>query len=97
MYDRTSLVYLLCVSILETVLIYVLIPLVFVLFVGFLSYLGKPVAGTRPAHYDLTREWKHAPMLWSATDEVTTYGKHGGHAAIESGVDLIGGRASGKF
>ncbi|KAA0022892.1 aa3-type cytochrome oxidase subunit CtaJ [Antrihabitans cavernicola] len=86
-------------SILETVLIFVLIPVVVIAFVGAIAMRGKPVAGTRPAHFDLGSRWTHAPMLFSATDEITVSGHHGGgHAAIEAGsADLIGGRAHGRW
>lgn len=90
-------------SILETVLIFVGIPLVIYGAIAGLSFLGKPLPGEKPVHYDLGQPWTQPPVLWSATDEVTTHGhddtaSHGHHAAIEStGVELIGGRASGKF
>ncbi|MET7767272.1 hypothetical protein [Nocardia sp. NPDC005366] len=90
-------------SILETVLIFVGIPLVIYGAIAGLSYLGKPLAGDKPAHFDLGQKWTQPPVLWSATDEVTGHGhhteaSHGGHAAIEAAeADLIGGRASGKF
>ncbi|WP_225726949.1 MULTISPECIES: hypothetical protein [unclassified Nocardia] len=91
-------------SILETVLIFVGIPLVIYGVIAGLSFLGKPLAGEKPTHFDLGQEWTAEPVLWSATDEVTGSGhhdsgsSHGSHAAIESAAaDLIGGRASGKF
>ncbi|GAB2675910.1 aa3-type cytochrome oxidase subunit CtaJ [Nocardia goodfellowii] len=103
-------------SILETVLIFVGIPLVIYAAIAGLSYLGKPLAGEKPAHFDLGQKWTQPPVLWSATDEVTGHShhpvptphvgstdydpqeSHGTHAAIEStGVELIGGRASGRF
>ncbi|MCM6777674.1 hypothetical protein NDR87_29540 [Nocardia sp. CDC159] len=91
-------------SILETVLIFVGIPLVIYAVIAGLSYLGKPLPGEKPVHYNLGDKWTADPVLWSATDEVTGSGHghadpaHGSHAAIESArVDLIGGRASGKF
>jgi len=90
------------VSILETVLIFLGIPLVIYAAIAGLSYLGKPLPGEKPVHFDLGQKWTHAPVLWSATDEVIGNGhhaavSHGGHAAIESAQELIGGRASGKF
>lgn len=91
-------------SILETVLIFLGIPLVIYAVIAGLSFLGKPLPGEKPVHYDLGKKWTAEPVLWSATDEVTTFGhgvaesSHGHHAAIEStGADLIGGRASGNF
>ncbi|GAA4475511.1 hypothetical protein GCM10023094_13100 [Rhodococcus olei] len=86
-------------SILETTLIFVGIPVVVTAIIAGLSYLAKPVAGDTPEHYSLDKEWTHKPVLWSAVDEVTTRpGHHGGHAAIEAGsADLIGGSASGRW
>lgn len=90
-------------SILETVLIFVGIPLVIYAVIAGLSYLGKPLPGEKPVHFNLGDKWTAGPVLWSATDEVTVYGhhiadhSHGTHAAVESGAELIGGRASGKF
>ncbi|ATL66455.1 aa3-type cytochrome oxidase subunit CtaJ [Nocardia terpenica] len=91
-------------SILETVLIFVGIPLVIYAVIAGLSFLGKPLPGEKPVHYNLGDKWAADPVLWSATDEVTATGhdvtesSHGSHAAIESArTDLIGGRASGKF
>ncbi|WP_067828818.1 aa3-type cytochrome oxidase subunit CtaJ [Nocardia inohanensis] len=91
-------------SILQTVLIYVGIPLAIYLVIAGLSFLGKPLPGKKPAHFALGQQWTEPPVLWSATDEVTGSGhhgadsSHGNHAAIESAqADLIGGRASGKF
>ncbi|WP_067999055.1 aa3-type cytochrome oxidase subunit CtaJ [Nocardia pseudobrasiliensis] len=91
-------------SILETVLIFVGIPLVIYAVIAGLSFLGKPLPGEKPVHYSLPDTWTADPVLWSATDEVTGSGhhhaesSHGDHAAIESArADLIGGRASGKF
>lgn len=95
-------------SILETVLIFVGIPLVIYGVIAGLSYLGKPLPGEKPVHYDLSQKWTSSPVLWSATDEVTGAGhyditetSHGDHAAFASlestQVALIGGRASGKF
>ncbi|MFQ6396844.1 hypothetical protein ACLMAJ_25690 [Nocardia sp. KC 131] len=90
-------------SILETVLIFLGIPLVIYGAIAGLSFLGKPLAGDKPVHYDLGQKWTQPPVLWSATDEVTSRGhhgesQHGSHAAIESAeAELIGGRASGKF
>ncbi|MET9487888.1 MULTISPECIES: aa3-type cytochrome oxidase subunit CtaJ [unclassified Nocardia] len=91
-------------SILQTVLIYVGIPVAIYLVIAGLSFLGSPLPGKKPDHYELGAKWTQPPVLWSATDEVTGAGHHdaesahGNHAAIESAAaDLIGGRASGKF
>ncbi len=108
-----SIVYRWTVSILETVLIFLGIPLVVYGAIAGLSYLGKPLPGEKPSHYDLGQQWTAAPVLWSATDEVTnafhheraeeSHGHHaesahGHHAALEAPkAELIGGRASGKF
>jgi hypothetical protein len=86
------------VSILETVLIFVVLPTAITAVVAALSMLGKKYAGTAPTHYDLRAPWTHEPVLWSAADEVTTHTHHGGHAAIEAApANLIGGTASGKW
>ncbi|MFC4127472.1 aa3-type cytochrome oxidase subunit CtaJ [Nocardia rhizosphaerae] len=90
-------------SILETVLIFVGIPAAIYFAIAGLSYLGKPFPGDKPAHFALGQKWTHPPVLWSATDEVTSAGhhtaeSHGSHAALEAAdAELIGGRASGKF
>lgn len=89
-------------SILETVLIFVGIPLVIYAVIAGLSFLGKPYPGEKPVHYNLGDKWTADPVLWSATDEVTGHGyhdtSHGTHDAIESAEsNLIGGRASGNF
>ncbi|MBJ8342377.1 hypothetical protein JGU71_26140 [Antrihabitans sp. YC3-6] len=85
-------------SILETTLIFGGIPLLVIAVVGGLSYLSNPIPGKHPEHYDLGKSWTHAPVLWSATDEVTSHGHHGGHAAIAAApADLIGGKGSGKW
>ncbi|MCX4099320.1 hypothetical protein [Nocardia sp. alder85J] len=86
-------------TILETVLIFGGIPLVIYAVIAGLSYLGKPLPGEKPVHYNLGDQWTADPVLWSATDEVTSFGHHASHddhAAITAG-DLIGGRASGKY
>ncbi|GEM31187.1 hypothetical protein AB0H58_14545 [Nocardia neocaledoniensis] len=90
-------------SILETVLIFVGIPAAIYFAIAGLSYLGKPFPGDKPAHFALGQKWTHRPVLWSATDEVTSAGhhtaeSHGSHVALEAAnAELIGGRASGKF
>lgn len=86
-------------SILETTLIFVGIPVVVIAVLAGLSWVAPRGASPRPARYTLDKEWTHEPVLWSAVDEVTTRpGHHGGHAAIEAGsADLIGGSASGRW
>ena len=49
--------------------------------------------GNHPRTYTLSEPWTHAPILWSATDEVVPGGHHG-HGAPEFSV---GGGASGKW
>ncbi len=97
------------VSILETVAIFAGIPLGIYLIIAGLSYLGKPLPGEKPVHFDMSQKWTSAPVLWSATDEITGHGhsydagesSHGSHVAfdaLESPKEaLIGGRASGKY
>ncbi|MBO0854343.1 MAG: hypothetical protein J2P18_11295 [Nocardia sp.] len=86
-------------SILETVLIFLGIPLVIYAIIAGLSFLGSPYPGKKPAHYELGQKWDSAPLLWSATDELTVPAHLAGHhgASESAGADLIGGRASGKF
>lgn len=85
-------------SIFETVLVFVVIPLVIYLVIAGLSMLSKKYPGTAPRHYDLRSQWTHRPVLWSAVDEVTTHGHHSGQAALPAApADLIGGTASGKW
>lgn len=87
------------VSILEVVLIYVGIPALITAFFAGASFLGKKTPGPVPPAFHLGEPWDHAPILWSAVDEVTVRGGHHGSAhAIEAGsADLIGGTASGKW
>lgn len=81
-------------SILETSLIFGVIPIAIVGIIGALSYLADRQPGLTIRSYTLSEKWTHAPILWSATDETTPYGGHGDtHASIES----IGGSASGKW
>ena len=97
-------------SILETVAIFAGIPLGIYLIIAGLSYLGKPLPGEKPVHFDMSKKWTSAPVLWSATDEVTAAhghsydageSPHGSHVAFDSleapQNALIGGRASGKY
>ncbi|EOM76463.1 hypothetical protein DW322_16915 [Rhodococcus rhodnii] len=84
-------------SILETVLIFVGIPLLITLVIAVLSMsLGKKTVGAVPKPYRLDTPWTHGPVLWSAVDETVTR-HHGGHHAVESGAELIGGSSSGKW
>ncbi|RVW05483.1 aa3-type cytochrome oxidase subunit CtaJ [Rhodococcus xishaensis] len=82
-------------SILETALIFVGIPLLVVAIIGLLSLRGRRLANPQPAAYRLGEQWTRGPILWSATDEVTTHGHHAAHTALDA--DLIGGTASGKW
>ncbi|NLU83999.1 hypothetical protein [Rhodococcus sp. HNM0569] len=85
-------------SILETVLIYVGIPLLITAVIAGLSFTGRKTAGPVPKPYRLTQSWTHAPVLWSAVDEPVTHAHHGGHHAVDAApADLIGGSASGKW
>lgn len=94
-----SLGYLWRVSILETTLIYVGIPVVIIAVMGALCYPAPRDPSPRPARYTLDKKWTRQPVLWSAVDEVTVRpGQHGAHAAIAAGsADLIGGSASGRW
>lgn len=83
------------VSHLETVLVFVGIPVAIYAVVAGLSYLGKPYAGKKPAHYRLGQPWTHGPVLWSATDEVTLPAHLQGHDHPAN--EQIGGRAHGAW
>ena len=55
--------------------------------------------GSRPATYSLSQPWTHAPVLWSANDEVIPDPGHGralgdGHGET---VLSVGGGASGGW
>jgi hypothetical protein len=84
------------VSILETVLVFVGIPVVVTAVIAGLSYLGKPYAGKRLPHYQLGEEWTHQPVLWTAVDEVTLPAHAAAHHA-DAPAELIGGRAHGAW
>jgi len=91
--------YLFRVSILETTLIFVGIPLLIVLVFGALSWPASRTAGPVPSDdpYKLGDKWDHDALLWTATDEVTAHSRaHHGHAA-GTPAELIGGTASGKW
>lgn len=90
------------VSILETTLIFGLIPSVLFLAIYLYARITAHDPAPRPAPYRLDQHWDHAPVLWSATDEVTPHthasASHSGHAELTSGSSsMIGGRASGKW
>ena len=70
--------------------LFVGIPLAVVAVLAALIYTRK---GNHPRTYTLSEPWKHAPVLWAATDEVVPGGHHG-HGASEFSV---GGGASGKW
>ncbi|AYJ50207.1 aa3-type cytochrome oxidase subunit CtaJ [Rhodococcus sp. P1Y] len=82
-------------SILETSLIFGVIPIAIVGIIGALSYLAERQPGLSVTPYRLSDEWTREPMLWTATDEVTPHGGHGDAHASAS--DSIGGSASGKW
>ncbi|GAB2630310.1 hypothetical protein ABI214_23400 [Prescottella soli] len=82
-------------SILETVLIFVGIPVLVIAVLGLLTITVRRSPNPLPAEYRLGERWTFGPVLWSATDEVTTHSHHSAHAA--AGADLIGGSASGKW
>lgn len=90
-------------SILETTLIFVVIPVLILLALYVFARITATDPAPRPEPYTLDRTWNHAPILWSATDEVTPYTHHAGantsgHAELTAGsASLIGGRASGKW
>lgn len=82
-------------SILETSLIFGVIPIAIIGIVGALSYISDRQPGLNVTPYKLADKWTREPLLWSATDEVTPHGGHGdSHASV---ADSIGGSASGKW
>ncbi|MDQ1200925.1 hypothetical protein [Rhodococcus sp. SORGH_AS_0303] len=89
------------VSILETALIFGLIPLALFLALFVFAKITSTDPAPRPAPYRLGQQWDHAPVLWSATGEVTPYSQHAAHsthAELTAGsASLVGGRASGKW
>ncbi|MDJ0394468.1 hypothetical protein QMK17_14145 [Rhodococcus sp. G-MC3] len=82
-------------SILETSLIFGVIPIAIVGIVGALSFISDRQPGLNVTPYKLSDKWTREPLLWSATDEVTPHGGHGDSHA--STADSIGGSASGKW
>lgn len=86
------------VSILETTLLFGVIPVVAIIVVGAWNMARAKPNNPSPKPYKLGEPWDRAPILWSATDEITSSGHHGGHAELEAApADLIGGTASGKW
>lgn len=87
-------------TILETVLIFVVVPLAITVVIACLTmFLVKKTPGPVPPEFHLGERWNYKPVLWSAVDEVTVHGHHGGahHAIAVTPADLIGGSASGKW
>lgn len=82
-------------SILETLLIFGVIPIAIVGIVGALSFVADRQPGLNVTPYKLSEKWTREPLLWTATDEVTPHGGHGDSHA--STADSIGGSASGKW
>lgn len=85
------------VSILETSLIFVVIPLAIVLLLGLSAVLGKSESVPAPAPYRLGEKWNFSPILWSAVDVATTNDHHGSHHDVLDPAALIGGTAHGKW
>lgn len=82
-------------SILETSLIFGVIPIAIVGIIGALSYVADRQPGLNVTPYKLSEKWTREPLLWTAVDEVTPHGGHGDSHA--SAADSIGGSASGKW
>ncbi len=83
------------VSILETLLVFGVIPAAIVGIVGALSFVSDRQPGLNITPYRLTDTWTRGPVLWSATDEVAP---HSGHSVSPVSIaDSIGGSASGKW
>ncbi|NLG56682.1 MAG: hypothetical protein GX542_13720 [Rhodococcus sp.] len=84
-------------SILETSLIFVVIPLAIVLLLGLSALFGKAKAVPTPEAFRLGEKWEHSPILWSAVDVVTTNDHHHAHHDVNDSAALIGGTAHGKW
>ena len=67
-----------------------------VLLVVGLIYLIYSRTGNHPPRYKMSEPWTHAPILWSATDEVVPGGGHTGHGRHEDVVN-VGGGVSGRW
>ncbi|MGL4305031.1 MAG: aa3-type cytochrome oxidase subunit CtaJ [Mycobacteriaceae bacterium] len=90
-------------SILETVLIFVVIPAAVVAIFGLLAIVSKH---NRVAEYRLTEKWTHQPILWAAVDESLGSGhgsaahgdnNHDSHSGHVDNSELVGGSAHGKW
>jgi len=67
---------------------FLLVPLALTVFLSLFIFTKK---GPRPATYDTSETWTHAPILWAA-QEPADHG-HGGHGSHLT----VGGGASGKW
>ena len=67
------------------------IPLLVIIAVVFLIFFRK---GNHPPAYTMSEPWRHASILWAATDEVVPGGGHGDHH--ENAVN-VGGGVSGRW
>lgn len=81
-------------SIVETVLKFVVIPLVVIGVVGVLASMSKTL---KPAPYTMGDKWPYGPVWWSAVDEHGHGGHHGGHGHGHAEATPIGGSASGTW
>lgn len=76
----------------ETAIAFTVIVGVPLLLTAILALLVWREPAPRPASYQLSEQWTHAPILWAATEEVI--GDAHGHGSHEFSV---GGGASGKW
>lgn len=83
------------VTIPETTLIYVGIPAAVTAVIAGVTMLTSK-GRVRPAQYRLDQPWEHAPLLWTAADEVAGFGAAHGHSGHGDHVE-IGGWASGRY
>lgn len=83
-------------SIVETVLTFVVIPVAVIAVVGVLSMMSKPL---KAAPYKMGDKWPYGPIWWSAVDEHGHGGHHGGHGSGHGHAEAtpIGGSASGTW
>ncbi|WP_188544207.1 aa3-type cytochrome oxidase subunit CtaJ [Rhodococcoides trifolii] len=85
-------------SILETALLFGVIPVVAIIVIGAWNMARAKTNNPSPKPYRLGDTWDRDPILWSATDEITSSSHHSGHAELDAApADLIGGTASGKW
>lgn len=79
-------------SILETIAIFVGIPVVAYAVIALLGINFPRVGNKQVAEYRLGQEWTGDPILWTATDDVLhgDHGSHGRHSTPSIGASAHG-------